>query len=301
MKTQMATLTLAVLGGLSAMLAPNTSHAGVIGEYIEPNCGGPENLSVPVAAAGHSWVAVNSLNAASLQGLNGLVVRYCSSYPGNADVSNAVHAGMALVLDTTNVTPGSLPGSPAFSFSGTGGCVPNYSLVLGAPITTGPGGTLTDDSLDIGAPGGTYGYCTFMQTTPVATLPAGTFAFFTTADGQNAGALGYSYGAGRVALSVTQLSHSAVYTPSEYAYAGAKTYFINALNWTLASVPVTTCASSGYTGTQLNWCVKICESGLTGAALDVWLQRWIRQFRQLPYCAVGGNPPPPPPPPGGGE
>jgi len=35
--------------------------------------------------------------------------------------------------------------------------------------------------------------------------------------------------------------------------------------------------------------------------LDVWLQRWIRQFRQLPYCAVGGNPPPPPPPPGGGE
>ena len=58
--------------------------------------------------------------------------------------------------------------------------------------------------------------------------------------------------------------------------------------------PVTTCASSGYTGTQLNWCVKICESGLTGAALDVWLQRWIRQFRQLPYCALpgGGNPPP---------
>ena len=56
--------------------------------------------------------------------------------------------------------------------------------------------------------------------------------------------------------------------------------------------PVTTCASSGYTGTQLNWCVKICESGLTGKALDDWIHRWIRQYRQLPYCAAGGNPPP---------
>ena len=58
---------------------------------------------------------------------------------------------------------------------------------------------------------------------------------------------------------------------------------------------VTTCASSGYTGTQLLWCQKICESGLSGRALDDWIQRWIRQFRQLPYCAVGGGNPPPPP------
>ena len=50
--------------------------------------------------------------------------------------------------------------------------------------------------------------------------------------------------------------------------------------------------SSGYTGTQLLWCVKICESGLTGKALDDWIHRWIRQYRQLPYCAAGGNPPP---------
>ena len=52
-----------------------------------------------------------------------------------------------------------------------------------------------------------------------------------------------------------------------------------------------TCASSGYTGTQLLWCQKICESGLTGKALDDWIHRWIRQYRQLPYCAVGGTPP----------
>lgn len=50
--------------------------------------------------------------------------------------------------------------------------------------------------------------------------------------------------------------------------------------------PATTCASEGYTGAKLTWCVKICESGLTGKALDDWIHRWIRQYRQLPYCAV---------------
>lgn len=52
------------------------------------------------------------------------------------------------------------------------------------------------------------------------------------------------------------------------------------------TAPTTTCASSGYIGTQLLWCVKICESGLTGKALDNWIHRWIRQYRQLPYCLL---------------
>jgi hypothetical protein len=69
------------------------------------------------------------------------------------------------------------------------------------------------------------------------------------------------------------------------------TYFMNLLSW--ASGPVTTCASSGYTGTQLSWCVKICESGLTGKPLEDWIHRWTRQFRKLPYCALPGG--------GGGE
>jgi len=293
MKTQLATLTLTVLGGLGAMLAPASSQAAVVGEYINPVCGSTENLSIPVAAAGHSWVAVTSLNAASMQGLNALVLRNCGANSSNADVNTAVQAGMALVLDTTSLTAGSLPGNPAFTFTGIGMCDGNYSLAPGAPITTGPGGTLTNDSLDIGGPGGTSGYCTFMGTTPVASLPAGAIPFFTTADGLNAGAVGYTYGNGRVALSVTQLSHQVVYMPSQYVYAGAKTYYINALTWALAGSSQTSCTTSGYTGTQLLWCQKICESGLTGKALDDWIHRWIRQYRQLPYCALpggGGNP-----------
>ncbi|MDE2408498.1 MAG: hypothetical protein KGL91_11640 [Xanthomonadaceae bacterium] len=283
MKTQFATLTLAVLGGLSAMAMPATSQAGVVGEYINPSCGGTENLSVPVTATGHTWVAVGALNTASLQGLNALVLRSCGGYANTPDVNAAVNAGMALVLDTTSVSATDLPGPPALAITGNGFCNSNYKLAIASPIATGPGGILTDSSLDVGSP---TSYCTFMGSTPVATLPTGVVPFYTTTNGNDAVAFGYKTGAGRVAVSITQFSHSDVYTPSQSNYAGIKTYFINALNWALSGSSSITCASEGYTGTQLLWCQKICESGLTGKELDVWLQRWIRQFRKLPYCAL---------------
>ena len=47
-----------------------------------------------------------------------------------------------------------------------------------------------------------------------------------------------------------------------------------------------TCASEGYTGAKLTWCQNICEKGYTGATLQTWIHRWIRQFRDLPYCAA---------------
>jgi hypothetical protein len=65
------------------------------------------------------------------------------------------------------------------------------------------------------------------------------------------------------------------------------TYFMNLLAW--ASGSVTTCAESGYTGTKLLWCQKICESGLTGKALEDWIHRWINRYRELPTCAAGGG------------
>ena len=55
-----------------------------------------------------------------------------------------------------------------------------------------------------------------------------------------------------------------------------------------------TCASEGYTGTKLTWCQNICEKGYTGATLDMWIHRWINRYRDLPYCARGGNEEPPP-------
>ena len=58
----------------------------------------------------------------------------------------------------------------------------------------------------------------------------------------------------------------------------------------------TTCASEGYTSTQLTWCQNICEKGYTGATLSMWIRRWLGRWHDLPYCAANPTPPPPPPP-----
>jgi hypothetical protein len=50
--------------------------------------------------------------------------------------------------------------------------------------------------------------------------------------------------------------------------------------------PVTSCASEGYTGMKLYYCTKVCESGYSGALLEMWLRRWNDRYRpELPYCA----------------
>jgi hypothetical protein len=53
-----------------------------------------------------------------------------------------------------------------------------------------------------------------------------------------------------------------------------------------AEEQVTTCASEGYTGTQLTWCQNICEKGYIGSTLKMWLRRWIDRYHTLPYCAA---------------
>jgi len=65
---------------------------------------------------------------------------------------------------------------------------------------------------------------------------------------------------------------------------------------TEAAEPETTCASEGYTGTQLTWCRNICEKGYTGTTLDMWIRRWMGRWHDLPYCTAedGGEEEPPP-------
>ncbi len=274
----------AALFGIAMAAAPQAANAGVVGEYNE--CG-TENLSVPVAAAGHTWVSVGALDSASLQNLDTLVLRTCNTYQGSAAVDAAVADGMDLILDNTGVNSAILPGAPSMNFD-AGRCDLNYSLAPASPVTTGPGGTLTNDSLDVGGPGGTGGWCSIMGATSIASLPAGAIPFVTTADGLNAGALGYSHGAGQVAVSNSQWSHTVVYTPSEYLYAGIKTYFINAIAWGLSTGvrEHQSCASEGYTGTKLEWCKNICERGYEGSTLAMWIRRWTDRYRTLPYCAL---------------
>ena len=65
--------------------------------------------------------------------------------------------------------------------------------------------------------------------------------------------------------------------------------FWTSAGWTTLRVliePDVSCASEGYTGTKLYYCTKVCESGYSGALLEMWLRRWNDRYRpELPYCA----------------
>ena len=68
--------------------------------------------------------------------------------------------------------------------------------------------------------------------------------------------------------------------------AGDSGTIANGWSLTISGINDQTCASEGYTGTQLTWCRNICESGLSGRQLDTWIHRWINRYRDLPYCLV---------------
>jgi hypothetical protein len=273
---------------LGLLLLPGISQAANIGTY--GSCfGGSKNTAI--TAAGHTPVAVGTLDAASLGGLGGLIIENCngSSLAAviNADVKNAVSNGMLLVIDDWNPGPGTstaLPGTPAVTWQFTPGS--QIDVVAGMPYANGPGGVLTNTSLDGGIQSN-HGFTT-------TAIPAGLTPLLTTANPAETVAIAYIYGNGRVVYSAMPLD---AYLPSgsisgNVIAPGVQTYMTNIIaNNELVS---TTCASEGYTGTKLRWCQEICENGNTGATLDTWIHRWISKFRDLPYCAVEGGEEPPP-------
>ena len=70
MKTQMATLTLAVLGGLGAMAMPSASQAGNVGYIPGQTCSGGGDKTSAITAAGHTPVAVGTITPAALANLS---------------------------------------------------------------------------------------------------------------------------------------------------------------------------------------------------------------------------------------
>ena len=288
MKTQLATLTLAVLG---AMAMPSVSQAGNVGYIPGQTCSGGGDKTSAITAAGHTPVAVGAITPAALANLSALVVETCNAYTTNADINDAVNAGMGLVISDWQPSTGTgaqLPGAPAISYTNYG-CISQIDLPPGSPAANGPGGALNNGSMD-------GGNCSAHGSLATASVPSGVQVLTTTDDPGQAVSLMYSHGSGKVIYAPLPWSW---YIPGgsgtgNPAQPGIYAFMVNAIALA-ASGPTTTCASSGYSGTQLLWCVKICESGLSGKALDDWIHRWIRQFRQLPYCAVGGGNPPPPP------
>ncbi len=275
--------------GVAAVL-PATSMAANIGTY--GSCfGGSKNTAI--TAAGHTPVAVGTLDAASLSGLGGLIIENCNgsslATAINADVKNAVSNGMLLVIDDWAPgagTSAALPGTPAVTWQYSPGS--QIDVVAGMPYASGPGGVLTNTSLD-GGNSSNHGFTT-------TAIPAGITRLLTTADPAQTVAIAYLHGNGRVVYSAMPLD---AYLPGgsisgSVIAPGVQTYMTNLIaNSGLVSV---TCASSGYTGTKLTWCKNICEMGYTGATLDMWIHRWVNRYRDLPYCAQegGGEEEPPP-------
>jgi len=296
MKTQSVAITFAALCGALCVSASNDARAADVGHYLAPSCASATgNFAAAITAAGHTPVSITTLDNSSLAGLEGLVIELCSTSPvANAAVDTAVANGMGLVYNTwraTSASAANLPGAPSITFSNYYDhlfCGVNSTIAPGAPIASGPGGSLTDSSLD-----GTS-YCALDSYATSASLPGGAIPFVTTTDPTQVGAFGYQHGAGRVAFSSMSLAALINGGISDPLNPGLTTYLTNAVAW-VTNAETTTCASSGYTGTKLNWCKIICESEASSSTVDTYLRRWINKYRDLPYCAVegGGEEPPP--------
>ena len=223
------------------------------------------------------------LDSATLSTLDGLVLSVCQ-FAGSTALDSAVQNGLRVMINTPSLYSGGvLPGDPPLSLLTT--CNQNLSIAPGSPIATGPGGTLTDTSLD-----GNF-LCSSVGSAAISSLPASSQALVLDAQmPERAVAFAYPFGAGMVAVSMSQWMHvlPGGQYPGQPFDAGAFTYYANTVAWMMPgdAEPETTCASEGYTGTKLLWCQNICEKDYTGATLQTWIHRWIRQFRDLPYCAM---------------
>mgnify|MGYP001181055611 FL=1 len=305
MRSRLAASVLALAGGSIALLIPGTGEAGNVGYYRACAYFTPGNPAGVISTAGHTKVDVATLDAGSLAGLDALLVFDCYSNflaAPNPALNAAVSNGMGLVVESIGAlsgdpTPGinsiNMPGSPTFSQS-AGFAYPeadDIQVPAGSPIASGPGGTLTQTSLDRIPPGGGGAY-NMPHWFLASALPAGSSVLLTTSNAAHATSFGYSVGSGRVAYSDSQfglfLPGGDFQNSTDSFKAGGIAYLTNLIAWA-AGANSTTCASEGYTGTKLTWCKNICENGLTGATLDIWIHRWINRYRDLPYCAAEGG------------
>lgn len=284
MNKRLTGLVAALAGVLGALALPGTALAGNIG-YMEM-CGGSQPAhAAAITTAGHTPVAVPTPDAASLGGLSALSVTNCSngghssSYTSHlAAITAAVNSGMTLILHDRRVTnAGSvLPGGATLVTVGQAFGA-SIDIPAGSPILSGPGGTLTDASLD-GGNHSTHGYTT--------ALPTGGTILANTGNTAQGVTVQYPYGAGKVVYSTIPLDFYLSGSGNNPPRDNLVNIYLPNLLAASAGGPVVTCSSQGYIGTKLLWCQNICEKGYTGATLTMWIHRWVERYRDLPYCAA---------------
>lgn len=248
------------------------------------------------------------------------IVLAAASFAANADIlfQNLGTAAPPATVGGHAMTPFDQTPQAAISDHTTG-----ISIIPGSPVAGTLGISPTADKRTAGTswwagnPGawghGYVGPVFYVTARPVVlTLPANTRAFYfyvqpdqfgtfnvtaTTDSGTTSGAVpvnsapsgsanGFAFysTAGETITSISITNNASFYPGMALAEFGVGTG------------PVQTCASEGYTATKMYYCVKVCESGYTGATLDMWIRRWMDRYgNPLPYCAREDAPPQLPP------
>ena len=160
-----------------------------------------------ITAAGLTPIMVSTPNASGLSGLGVLFVENDGGWAGYAsfqgDITTAVNNGMTLVVNDWAVGTAAtyLPGGAGLVMTNSVSAIINLDASAPAAFTTGPGGTLTHDSLDNGN-SSNHGYALR------SSLPAGYIPLMD--DGisvDNLVGFAYPYGLGYVVYSTIPLSH----------------------------------------------------------------------------------------------
>jgi hypothetical protein len=273
---------LTLVAGLAAFGASGASLAGNVG-YIG-NCYG-ENLALPIAASGNTPVAVTTLSAESLSGLTALVVSPCGGFGGgNAALTTAAANGLVVIVHDNTRSAGALnlPGMSADVGVSDEATNADIDFPVGSPVITGPGGTLTNTSLD-GGNSSNHGMV------PRASLPAGSQVLATTADTSAVITFSYPYGSGRVVYSTIPLGcyliggNCAEEAPLLVVSRGMQAYAANVIAW--AAPGFTSCAAEGFSGTKLTLCRQVCEMHYTGTKLNALIRTWTSLYHEDPPCA----------------
>ena len=266
MITRNSSALLAALVGMAALVSPLIGQAATVG-YC-----GSSSIAAAITTAGHTPVSVATINATTLSTLDALYYENCGTPYSDAAIASAVHGGMSLIIQDWSASNAGLPGASGVVV--TFGPGADIDLPPGSPILTGPGGTLTNTSLD----GGNWSYHGYAA---LATLPAGSTVLDTSADPAQVVTFAYSYGSGRVVYSTTPLSW--YYGPGSVA-AFRTTYAPNVIAWA-AGPSFTSCADEGFSGTKLTLCRQVCEMHYTGTKLNALIRTWTSLYHEDPPCA----------------
>jgi hypothetical protein len=269
---------LTVVTGLAALCASGATLAGNVG-YFGDKCYGDNSAGI-IAAAGHTPVALSTLTAGSLAGLQALFIDGCSFATSDA-VNTAVNNGLVLIWHDPNWSgPATkqLPGIAGVPYI-SGGDSTAVDFPVGSPVLTGPGGSLNNGSLDNGS-SSSHGY--FDQ----ASLPVGATVLANQGMATRIVSFSYVYGAGRVVYSSMPLT---CYFPGSscdgsVATAGMQAYAKNVIAWAVGP-QFTTCAAEGFSGTKLTLCRQVCEMHYTGTKLNALIRTWTSLYHEDPPCA----------------